>query len=203
MTNVEWLLFLPQLPATPSSLRVAVWRKLRAAGALSLQQGVWVLPRLEGSEAFLTRLLAYIKDEEANAQILRVQGMTQTTHEEIIEQFQADRAEEYHEFLEQSGLLLAEIEKETQGGKFTFAELEENEQNLRRLRSWLAKIQKRDFFKSEIADDARAALMQCQEALSAFSQKVYSREGIEIPSDHFVEFLDAAELDEEAKDGTE
>ena len=35
---MKWLLFLSQLPANPSRLRVAVWRKLRAEGALGLQK---------------------------------------------------------------------------------------------------------------------------------------------------------------------
>ena len=39
-----WLVFIPQLPSSPSSLRVLVWRRMRTAGAAALQQGVWVLP---------------------------------------------------------------------------------------------------------------------------------------------------------------
>jgi len=41
---MDWILFLSQLPTNPSSLRVTVWRKMRANGALGLQNGVWMLP---------------------------------------------------------------------------------------------------------------------------------------------------------------
>ena len=54
---MEWLLFLSQLPAHPSSLRVNVWRKLRASGALGLQNGVWVLPDQPEQAKFLENLL--------------------------------------------------------------------------------------------------------------------------------------------------
>jgi hypothetical protein len=38
MTQQYWYLSLPQLPASPSSLRVLVWRRLRAADELLLGQ---------------------------------------------------------------------------------------------------------------------------------------------------------------------
>ncbi len=40
----KWLLFCPQLPATPSSPRVMVWRRMRSAGSVGLDNGLWILP---------------------------------------------------------------------------------------------------------------------------------------------------------------
>ena len=52
-----WLVFIPQLPSSPSSLRVLVWRRMRTAGAAALQQGVWVLPQTPEHEQFLREVL--------------------------------------------------------------------------------------------------------------------------------------------------
>ncbi len=57
MPDSKWLLFVSQLPASPSSLRVMVWRRMRASGALGLQNGVWVLPHRQEHERFLQQLL--------------------------------------------------------------------------------------------------------------------------------------------------
>jgi len=173
------LLFIAQLPATPSSLRVNVWRRLRNAGAASLQNGVWILPRSEPNEAFASHLLAYIRENEASAQILLVQALNQTVHEDILARFEADRNQEYEELEEQCRNLIAEMEKETAAAKFTFAELEENEQNLQRLRKWIAKIRNRDFSTTARSQSAIAAVRNCHQKLQDFARQVYAREGMD------------------------
>src|SRR5258707_12693464 len=57
MERPDWLLFLPHLPASPSSLRVLVWRRLRAAGAIGLQSGVWGLPHRPAHAQVLLELV--------------------------------------------------------------------------------------------------------------------------------------------------
>ena len=175
MAKVEWLLFLAQLPATPSSLRVNVWRRLRDAGSTSLQNGVWALPRNAENTIFMQRLLLYVKQNGASSQIFLAQGLDQAINEDILARFKTDRDQEYDEFLEQCEALTTELEKESLHQKFTFAELEENEQNLLRLRKWMVKIQKRDFIGGEKAQTATKALEKCQTAFEAFSIEVYNR----------------------------
>ncbi len=58
MSEVGWLLLVAQLPAHPSSARVQLWRHLRSAGAVSLQNGVWVLPAGEAHDRLLRDELA-------------------------------------------------------------------------------------------------------------------------------------------------
>ena len=40
-----WLLLLVQLPSTPSSARVTLWRRLRSIGATTMVNSAWVLPQ--------------------------------------------------------------------------------------------------------------------------------------------------------------
>ena len=183
MPEIEWILFLAQIPANPSSLRVKIWRKLRDAGSTSLQHGVWILPRNGENTIFLQRLLAYIKQSGSGGQIFLVQRLDQAVHEDIIGRFNADRDEEYAEFLEQCEAYLSELEKESLHLKFTYAELEENEQSLHRLRKWLAKIQKRDFFKSKKSLDAVLTFQNCHRRLQSYTLQVYTQEGVDSFSD--------------------
>lgn len=78
---------------------------------------------------------------------------------------------------------MAEIEKETAVQKFTFAELEENEQDLLKLTKWLRKIQRRDFFPNAASREAQEALIRCRQTLQAFTATVYQREGLSLPNE--------------------
>lgn len=178
MSENAWILFVAQLPAKPSSLRVNVWRRLRNAGAASLQNGVWILPGDEENRLFMERLLGYVKQNRASGQLFGVHGLDPAGDGDILARFETDREQEYDEFLEQCQQFLCEIEKETQAGKFTFAELEESEQNLRRLRRWIAKIQKRDFFQAAKSAAALAAFQRCHAELEDYTRRVYAQEGI-------------------------
>jgi vacuolar-type H+-ATPase subunit I/STV1 len=162
---------------------VYVWRKLRSAGAASLQNGVWILPRNPEKAIFMERLQAYVKQNEASSQVFSVQVINQTTQEDILSRFESDRNQEYDEFLEQCEAFLSELEKETLGEKFTFAELEENEQNLHRLNKWIEKIKERDFFGAQKSQAAATKLETCRQRLETYTREVYTREGIEVPLD--------------------
>ncbi|MFQ5436792.1 MAG: Chromate resistance protein ChrB, partial [Anaerolineae bacterium] len=69
MDQQEWILFNSQLPASPSSPRVMVWRRMRAAGAVSLQNGVWILPYAPERAAQAAELLAYVKEQGGSGQV--------------------------------------------------------------------------------------------------------------------------------------
>lgn len=176
---MEMLMFLSQLPASPSSLRVMVWRRMKAAGAIGLQNGVWVLPRAPEHERFLQELLHYVEKQGASGQVFIVQPLGEAVQQDILARFRADRDREYDEFKEQCQALLAEIEKETGRQKFTFAELEENEQDLQKLNGWLPKIQSRDFFGSDQAEVVALKLAECRQALETFASQVYAQDGID------------------------
>lgn len=193
MASNEWLLFTAQLPATPSSLRVSVWRKLKEIGAVNMQNGVWVLPRNELTERYMERLLGYIRSNDASCQIFAAHHLETSGQEEILSHFNEDRNQEYQEFLEQSSVFVAEIEKETASNKFTFAELEENEQNLKRLKNWLQKIQSRDHFAASMRREAQTSLLHCVEKLHDYARRVYESEGVGLTGED-ASLLDAALL---------
>ena len=166
---MNFYMFLSQIPANPSSLRVNVWRKLRAAGALGLQNGVWVLPKGSEQNEFLEGLLETIQQQGASGQIFTVTPLNEAIEQDILARFHNDRDEEYAEIQERSHEFLAEIE--------------ENEQDLQRLTSWLERVQKRDFIGGEKAQHAAEVLEACRAAFEAFATEVYNRQASESSHD--------------------
>jgi hypothetical protein len=182
-TPSGWLLLLAQLPSSPSSSRVALWRRLRAIGATGILNGAWVLPRVPAHEEFFAQLRETVRGQGGTVFVLCVSSLSPETNESIVGSSRADRGREYAEFAERCAAFLTEMTKETRAGKFTFAELEESEQDLEKLARWLPKIQARDFFPDEGLTRSAAALEHCREALDAFSSSVYAAAGVQEPAD--------------------
>jgi hypothetical protein len=174
-----WLVFIPQLPASPSSLRVLVWRRMRAAGAAALQQGVWGLPQTPEHERFLHDVLMEVQKQGGSGILLVATPLDADRASEIVERFRADRDQEYLEFGVRCRDFLAEIAKETAARNLTFAALEENEHDLQKLHNWLGKIRARDFFGAPQAHAAAEALAACESALHGFAEAIYAREGLQ------------------------
>lgn len=175
MPSEGWVLLLAQLPASPSSPRVTLWRRARAAGAIGLQNGAWVLPATAEHREFVQGLARYVREHGGTAYALDAEARED---DGIVERFRAERAKEFAEFAERATALLAELEKESGRSNFSFAELEENEQDLDRLAGWFGRISARDFFPDEHLKDAEALLDRCRRALDAFTAEVYRAEGV-------------------------
>ncbi|HEU4730910.1 MAG TPA: chromate resistance protein ChrB domain-containing protein, partial [Kofleriaceae bacterium] len=46
-TGARWILFMPTIPSKPASVRVKIWRRLQAVGAVGLRGSVYALPNRE------------------------------------------------------------------------------------------------------------------------------------------------------------
>jgi len=182
-SSSRWLLLLAQLPSTPSSARVALWRRLRAIGATTMVNSAWVLPDTAAHADFFEQLRKSILQQGGTGFVLSIHGSPAEVNNTIVQRFRADRAREYDEFAERCAALLEEIGKETTAEKYTFAEMEENEQDLEKLALWLAKIQARDFFPDERRQQAAGMMARCRSAMNGFSQAVYIAEGVQEVTD--------------------
>ena len=181
MERKGWLLLLTQLPATPSSLRVNVWRRLKNIGATSYQNGTWIMPLNEENETYLKRFQLFISENGASSQLFILKSLDDSTDENIIENFRSDREEEYQEVLEQCIAFRNELRDESEKRILTFIELEDNEQKIHRLNNWIAKIHKRDFLDgSPTYQKVVTEIQACRELLRDFTYQVYEKEGIEI-----------------------
>jgi hypothetical protein len=71
---------------------------------------------------------------------------------------------------------LAGLRKEYDAHHFTYAELEENEVDLVKLRSWLDRIRDRDVFGAGGQQAAVSSVAECEEQLEAYAARVYAEE---------------------------
>lgn len=69
-----WLILTATLPTTPSGLRVRVWRALKATGAGTLREGVYLLPAQAPSSETLKELAQTITQAGADAHLLTLQA---------------------------------------------------------------------------------------------------------------------------------
>jgi hypothetical protein len=163
-----------RVPVAPSRHRVAVWRELRRIGALSLGQGAWVAPDVPVFAAGITRVIELAERGEGEVVVLQAAGRGETDAARLAELFTAERAAEWAEFLADCGKFDAEIDKEVGKGKFTLAELEEEEQSLERLRRWHRDLKARDVFGAPAAIDADQQLNHCTERLEDYTERVFA-----------------------------
>jgi len=142
-----WLILTATLPTSPSGLRVRVWRGLKATGAGTLREGVYILPEHAGTAGSLWKLEGLITEAGAEAHMLVVPARDEAQETAFRALF--DRTEAY------AGLL--RLVKETRGdiGKATQVELRKK---LHDLSGQLASIQHIDFFPGSSSQQAAEAL---------------------------------------------
>jgi hypothetical protein len=96
---------------------------------------------------------------------------------EIVATYNRARDEEYEEIVDRGRDFETEIETELAARHLTYAELEENDEDLNKLKSWLAKVQARDVLGANGASAAVDAVATCETALENFATHVYEAEG--------------------------
>lgn len=176
-SRLKWIIISYRVPADPSTVRVKIWRLLKSIGALYIQQSVCILPLTTETHEVAVQLQSLVNDNHGEVQSLEVDQFASATEAQLIKLFNEQRAAEYKEFLGGCSAFKQEIQTETQFGKFTFHEVEENEAELVRLKRWYRKILKRDFFHSEHALISQTELEKCEISLRNFTQRVYQAEG--------------------------
>jgi hypothetical protein len=171
-----WLLVAASSAGATDSLRVAIWRKLRSLGALYLHQSVCVLPARPDVEREIRRLVDRVRANGGAARVLRVTFEDAGEEAQLVSELQAARDDEYGEVLERVPGFLEELRSERDRDRATYEEVEESEADLERFRTWLAKIDRRDYFKAPRRAEAHAAIERCARALEAFESEAFARD---------------------------
>ncbi|WP_375424350.1 Chromate resistance protein ChrB [uncultured Friedmanniella sp.] len=148
-----------------------MWRRLKSNGAIYLQNSVAALPDRPPHERLLRGLRAEINELGGTAQLFRAAALTGGG--DVLTAYNAARDDEYDELLDKCQDFLAEIAHETAAGHTTFGELEENDEDLTKLRRWLVKINERDVLAASRAAEAAAQIERCAAVLEEFAQRVY------------------------------
>jgi len=173
----RWLVLVVKVPTEPARHRMAVWRDLRRSGAVPLGQGTWALPDLPAVQPLLDRLDGLVATAGGNLLVLEATGRTAADATHLEDQYTAAREAEWAELVADCGKYLAELDHEEEIGKYTLAELEEEEQSLDRLRRWYRDLRARDLLGVPATRDAGTELKRCEARLDAYAEKVYAAVG--------------------------
>ncbi len=169
-----WLVLIYRVPAEPTRLRSTVWRRIKSLGAIYLQNSAAALPANAATERALRKLRREILDMSGTAILLSCDVLAGES--DVRNAFQAARNDEYEEIVDRCEDFLHQVKKEYAENHFTYAELEENEVDLVKLRNWFAKVRERDAFDADGRHAAEKALEGCEESLEAYAARVYAEE---------------------------
>ena len=174
-TGAGWLLLIYRVPPEPTRLRSTVWRRIKSLGAIYLQNSVAALPASTANERALRKLRREITDMSGTAMLMSCSVLAGEA--EVRASFQAARNDEYDEIVDKCQDFLHQVQKEYDENHFTYAELEENEVDLVKLKNWFAKIVERDVFGASGRAACERFLDKCEQSLEAYAARVYAEEG--------------------------
>lgn len=173
---MSWLLLAYKVPNEPSKIRVGLWRRLRGMGAVYLQGGVCVLSASGDHNRQLRLIQVEIVQSGGEAMLFEVMPLDDKQQGTLIDRCKRDRDDDYEEFRDKCRDFQREVDKEVRAGHYSFAELQENEEDLKKLRNWLAKIAALDHYGAAARVLAEQDLRQCEQVLEAYANTVFERE---------------------------
>jgi hypothetical protein len=169
---MKWLFFSYSLPTEPSKARVYVWRQLKKLGAVNYQS-TWVLPYSNERIGEIKRLADEIERYKGDSLLLEGKALDKNQEERIYKAFADSRNEEYQEIIEKCEDYFKEIAFEIERKNFIFAEVEENEEELEKLKQWLKKIEKRDVVGAPLQKAAAEKIKTCEKMFDDFAKTVF------------------------------
>jgi hypothetical protein len=152
----RWLLLIHQLPAKPAYLRVKVWRRLQALGAVAVKNAVYALPSSEQSQEDFEWLLKEIVEGGGEAMICEARLIDGLSDGEVRTLFDAARDTDYAKITEEARAIRARFDR-----KAPAETRAEARSQLARLKTRHAQIIAIDFFGAdgrETADGLIAGL---------------------------------------------
>ena len=153
-SSPPWLLLIHQIPPKPGYLRVKVWRRLQALGAVALKNSVYVLPRNSESMEDFQWVRREIEAGGAEASICEANFLEGVSDAQVLALFHAARDADYGEIARQA----SRIGRTRDGAK-------ERSQRLDRLRRRLDEVTGIDFFGAPGREAAEGLLARAEECL--------------------------------------
>jgi hypothetical protein len=167
-----------RMPSKPTAGRVAVWRSLKKAGAVYLQDSVCVLPDMKELRAELQGVLARIDEYHGTYHLLPLGDLPKVEERKLVQLFVDQTAKHYTEIVENCEVdFVKEIEFEHFRKNYTYEEAEEIRMEFDKICTWFDKVQERDWFGAPNAGEARDWLRRCESLLEDFESKVFELQG--------------------------
>jgi hypothetical protein len=154
----RWLLFVHQLPARPSNLRVRTWRRLRQLGALPIKQSVYVLPDSAIAREDFEWLKTEVKSAGGEASVFTADHVDAWSDDALVEEFRRSRRDAYLNLAKEVSMAL---QKAARGHKPGSPSAQTRRQ-LDTFRQRLSAIDVTDFFGSPGRDRVAIVLEEWQ-----------------------------------------
>jgi hypothetical protein len=111
MAQQHLLLLLVGIPPRPSSLRVRVWRRLRALGAVPLKRSAYLLPDTPERYEDFQWLAQEIQRDGGEATLIRLQQIENVTPAEVLRLFHDQRDADYKQLAGRYRKILQDLER--------------------------------------------------------------------------------------------
>ncbi len=111
------LLLLVGLPPTPSSLRVRVWRRLRALGAVPLKRSAYLLPGSADRHEDFQWLAQEIQREGGDATLVRIHQIENMTDDDVLRLFHEPRNADYRQLATRYRQLLQSLDRKSEAAQ--------------------------------------------------------------------------------------
>jgi hypothetical protein len=160
-----WLLLIHQLPAKPAYLRVKIWRRLQALGAVALKGSVYALPHNDETQEDLQWLLKEIAEGGGEGFVCEARSL-----------FSTARDSDYD-------ALIADARKLSESLGEDPADRPSAQAQLARLKKRLAQVVAIDFFQAEGRSAAERVLHDLDEFLNAALPRAAPQSGVKAMSD--------------------
>jgi Protein ChrB, N-terminal len=174
VTGRRFLELVYHMPSKPTAGRVAVWRSLKKAGAVYLQDSVCVVPETDALRAELLHVLGRIDQGGGSYHLLPLGELPAEEEAKLVGLFVDQTAKHYAEIVENCEVnFVKEIEFENFRENFTYEEAEEIRMEFEKICTWFDRVQERDWFDAPNAEQARDWLRRCETLLEEFEAKVF------------------------------
>ena len=137
-------------------------------------QGVWAVPDLPAMQPVVERLAELVGAAAGTWLVLSAAGHSERDAGRLEQLYSEARELEWTEFHADCRKYLAELDNEERIGKYTLAELEEEEQSLDRLRRWYRELRSRDLLGIPATIDSATDLKRCEDRFETYAEHVYS-----------------------------
>ncbi|HVA65819.1 MAG TPA: chromate resistance protein ChrB domain-containing protein [Elusimicrobiota bacterium] len=156
----RWILLTHQLPNEPSNLRVKVWRKLQALGAVAVKNSIYALPNRAATREDFDWLRKEIIQSGGEATVFTADSLAEKDDQQIVKSFQEARGKDYDELAKAARAFNDKVRSALDGGHLKAETLERLEKHWSDLQSARERAAKIDFFAAPGRASAESALKE-------------------------------------------
>ncbi len=160
---MTWLMLIHQLPPKPAYLRVKIWRRLQALGAVAVKNSVYALPRSEQALEDFQWVVREITEGGGEGAVCEAHFVEGLSDVEVTELFRVARESDYAQ-LAQDVRSVREVARAAT--TLTNEQRAELATQVKRLKRQFSQIVAIDFFEAPNRETAQALITELEERLA-------------------------------------